>query len=380
MRRMGIWLLALLLALTVVQSPARAEGTSSTPSAASVQQLTDDQPVVVKGQLMYAVSAVAARLNGKLSWKNSNKTALIQTDRGSIELTVDSKNALVYGKTVALSTPVTVQSNRTLVPASFFLNFTDSLSAVYLGDKDPVALALLSTTGTALPKNVDIRLVARMSVHTTVPTRQSMQLILDGRAQARGADELISFQVVSPDALMGSTSGTVATKGGKTYVKVAGAPWEADTGSLSLFETLSSAAATPQTTAISDTESAQMLDELLSSAQLGSSRVVNGHTEQDVIVDLNPTMLDELTGAAMESAGTSGVSASQINIAWNVATMTLTVDQASGQISRLSLLFSAQVQTKIVGRMVPVGDMTLRLDLTIQPSDKPIVWPTDLPR
>lgn len=196
MRRMGIWLLALLLALTVVQSPARAEGTSSTPSAASVQQLTDDQPVVVKGQLMYAVSAVAARLNGKLSWKNSNKTALIQTDRGSIELTVDSKNALVYGKTVALSTPVTVQSNRTLVPASFFLNFTDSLSAVYLGDKDPVALALLSTTGTALPKNVDIRLVARMSVHTTVPTRQSMQLILDGRAQARGADELISFQVV----------------------------------------------------------------------------------------------------------------------------------------------------------------------------------------
>ena len=76
-------------------------------------------PVIIENRTLVPVREVFEKLAGIVTWDNDNKKAVISMKASTIELTINSKTALVNGQPTELDVPAKIINNKTMVPVRF---------------------------------------------------------------------------------------------------------------------------------------------------------------------------------------------------------------------------------------------------------------------
>ena len=76
-------------------------------------------PVIIEDRTLVPVREVFEKLAGIVNWDNDNRKAIISMKGNTIELTINSKTALVNGQATELDVPAKIINNKTMVPVRF---------------------------------------------------------------------------------------------------------------------------------------------------------------------------------------------------------------------------------------------------------------------
>lgn len=360
----SLFLTALLLVIAAALPAAAKEATGVTADGSSVN--FDVQPGVKDGVLMVPVRAVAEALGGEVSWAADQQVVTIKSGKTTVTLTIGKSTAQVNGHDVPLQAPVVLQGNRTMVPAGFLLTlYGQKLTIANPGVKDPLAMALLEKAQKAAQTQFDLQMDQQVTMEITNPQKMTMPFSTSTKAQVRGNDALMSVATKMPQLPGGGTSMLVALKGGKTFVK-AGDKWQevpTNQGAASATQSLNTV---------------QGLITSVREAHLGASRTVGGQTVQDVVITYDVAALKAVTDQVLKGM-VPGDPSLQVNLTWESATATISVDTATGSI--------VGQQTMDAAMSLTVSDKVDKLSLhmvihqvaSTTPNDKAIAWPTDLP-
>lgn len=79
----------------------------------------DVRPMVKEGRTLVPVRALTEALGADVSWDATARAVTVKAGSREIRLTIDSKIAVVDGRTVTLEVPATVVSDRTVLPLRF---------------------------------------------------------------------------------------------------------------------------------------------------------------------------------------------------------------------------------------------------------------------
>ena len=79
----------------------------------------DVAPIIVKNRTMLPARFVAENLGAKVEWNAAKRQATITGNGVTIVLTIDSTTATVNGKAVTLDSPAFIQNDRTYTPVRF---------------------------------------------------------------------------------------------------------------------------------------------------------------------------------------------------------------------------------------------------------------------
>lgn len=98
---------------------------NSSPSSAviltvnGVKQAYDPAPTIVNGRTMVPLRALFESLGAKVDWDNNTRTIKASKGNIKIQLQVDSKTALINGKTIQLEVEPQIVNGRTMIPLRF---------------------------------------------------------------------------------------------------------------------------------------------------------------------------------------------------------------------------------------------------------------------
>ncbi|MBR1738346.1 MAG: copper amine oxidase N-terminal domain-containing protein [Firmicutes bacterium] len=79
----------------------------------------DTAPVIIDSRTFVPVRAVVEALGGTVDWNGETKTAFLDNGEDHIELTIDSKTAVLNGEEKALDTAPVIIDDRTMLPLRF---------------------------------------------------------------------------------------------------------------------------------------------------------------------------------------------------------------------------------------------------------------------
>ncbi|MBQ9603826.1 MAG: copper amine oxidase N-terminal domain-containing protein, partial [Firmicutes bacterium] len=83
------------------------------------EQTIDTAPVIIDSRTFVPVRAIVEALGGKVDWDAENKTAILDNGEDHIELTIDSKTAVLNSEEKTLDTAPVIIDSRTMLPLRF---------------------------------------------------------------------------------------------------------------------------------------------------------------------------------------------------------------------------------------------------------------------
>lgn len=85
----------------------------------SEEKTIDAPPVIINGRTLVPVRAIVEALDGSVDWDAETKTATLVSGDNKIELTIDSKTAVLNGEEKTLDTAPVIIDSRTMLPIRF---------------------------------------------------------------------------------------------------------------------------------------------------------------------------------------------------------------------------------------------------------------------
>lgn len=115
-------------------------------SDAGIEQKTlDAAPYIANGRTMVPLRAVGENFDADVTWNGEMRTATIKTDDVTVELTIDSTEAIVNGKAETLDAAPVIINGRTMVPLRFIgeslhknVEYVSASSQILINDEEPV--------------------------------------------------------------------------------------------------------------------------------------------------------------------------------------------------------------------------------------------------
>lgn len=147
----------------------------------------DQAPIIENNRTLVPIRFIAEELGASIDWNPALRKVLVTLDSTKIELTIDSKTAVVNGKNTALDVPAKIVGSRTLVPVRFIAeslntsvyweDFSRSIY-IYSRNTDAIfsnhdAIDQLTTLSFYIPDVLNKRLVFRESKED--PTRYTLE-------------------------------------------------------------------------------------------------------------------------------------------------------------------------------------------------------------
>src|SRR6056297_3428344 len=86
----------------------------------------DVPPIIINGRALVPLRAIFEALGVNPVWHSPTQTVTAQKDSKTVELTIDSHQAIVDGQVVELDVPGTIIDGRTIVPARFIAEALDA--------------------------------------------------------------------------------------------------------------------------------------------------------------------------------------------------------------------------------------------------------------
>jgi hypothetical protein len=209
-----------MLALVVLSSAGAgsAQRIRATVDDATVQ-FPDVQPVMINGRVMVPVRGVFEHMSAVVVWDEASRTVTAQHGTDTIRLPIDSRNATINEREVALDSPATLYAGRTIVPLRF-LSESLGASVEWVAATRTVQI---NTNGAAetLPVIAGINLT-HMDAGTVIPFTLNQRLSSDEAEQ--GDKFTANLDTGNSSSYLGLPSGTVV----EGHVDVA-RPKEGDT-------------------------------------------------------------------------------------------------------------------------------------------------------
>lgn len=173
--RILVLCLSFLLIFTTVPFTA---GAAETPIKVVLdgQQLSFDvQPQVINGSTMVPYSAIMSKIGAALTLDSQTKKLTVTRNKTTVELTINSSQATVDGKSVTLSSKVVEKNNRTFIPLRFlseafglWINWNDSTKTVNIETKRTITHAMGETTLTSVPKRIVVLVNGMVDISLTL--------------------------------------------------------------------------------------------------------------------------------------------------------------------------------------------------------------------
>ena len=121
------------------------------------EQTIDTAPVIIDSRTFVPVRAVVEALGGTVDWKAETKTAILDNSEDHIELTIDSKTAVLNGEKKTLDTAPVIIDSRTMLPLRFIAegfgyktDWDAETKTIYVSKADA------EKTETAAPDNIGV--------------------------------------------------------------------------------------------------------------------------------------------------------------------------------------------------------------------------------
>ena len=121
------------------------------------EQTIDTAPVIIDSRTFVPVRAVVEALGGTVDWKAETKTAILDNSEDHIELTIDSKTAVLNGEEKTIDTAPVIIDSRTMLPLRFIAegfgyktDWDAETKTIYVSKADA------EKTETAAPDNIGV--------------------------------------------------------------------------------------------------------------------------------------------------------------------------------------------------------------------------------
>lgn len=343
----------------------------------------DVPPYVDQGTTMVSLRELSQSLGFTVSWDGH---VVLTRGKVTVELWPGTKRVRVNGQEGTLSVAPVVVNGRTMVPARFIAETLGAQvtwdgpnhivrvipvdatgqGAVGAGTVDPAALALLQQAQAAMAKNPSLMVNGHLdfAVHMSGSSLSSMDMTMpfDLSMQTYNHDLLMTMQATSP---MGSFSMQMAMKDGNLYMKSDNAPW----AFVSETDKLPAGA-----TALNPASMAG-LTPLMQGFDIHSAgqETVNGVLLERIDMAVKPELLTQLLGGLTSGGGSSSLSTPAGLI--QKFTMSAWIDPKTAFLSKITLAAGGSMPDPNSGATITFN---LTGQITLAPSDKPIVFP-DLP-
>ncbi|WP_239617990.1 stalk domain-containing protein [Cohnella mopanensis] len=133
------------------------------------------QPQVINGVTMIPYNAIASKIGATANFNQKAKTIKITRGQTTAELTLDSNQATVDGKTVTLNAKVIAKNGSTFVPLRFlgdalglWVNWNAGTKTVSIDTKRTITHAMGTTTLTSAPKRVVVLFNGMVDISLTL--------------------------------------------------------------------------------------------------------------------------------------------------------------------------------------------------------------------
>jgi N-acetylmuramoyl-L-alanine amidase len=80
---------------------------------------TDAGPVIIKERTLIPARAVFESMGATVTWNEASRLVEVSLGTGTVQLTIDSKSAVVNGKQISMEVPALVVGDRTMIPVRF---------------------------------------------------------------------------------------------------------------------------------------------------------------------------------------------------------------------------------------------------------------------
>ncbi|MFZ5815750.1 MAG: stalk domain-containing protein [Bacillota bacterium] len=140
MKRLAVWLLALLVA-ALLPPFAQAKELTTRVVVDGIPLKSDVPPMLINGRTLVPFRAIAEALGVRVQWVPESRTILAGGQGRSLELVVGDRRAVVNGVAVELDVEPQLVENRTLVPVRIF---AEAFQATVLWDEESRTVSIRS--------------------------------------------------------------------------------------------------------------------------------------------------------------------------------------------------------------------------------------------